>query len=273
MPGTVYVEGLREGAALREVTLTLKISNKGTVVSTDTCLLTVTPVLTDFVVTKAMGAAPDIVNAQFTGWELDSAAGGGLNNTFTEKASAHWQKVRGNLRFIQTAENANNIENGEAGADIGPGYKWDFAAPNAGQILVDSSAGAVPFYTAKENPAVGGPGQVTNSVQDSPVLPLTWVNSVLPAVGSTTNIDVTYNFVTYAVIAFNDNSIYCLGQQSWNIRYKGAVKQPAANNYTYAPAAGNADNGSGAFGAGVRNNANPAAIGPTFANNAGLGWR
>jgi hypothetical protein len=112
-----------------------------------------------------------------------------------------------------------------------------------------------------------------NSVTDSPALKLNLVNNVLPAVGKTTNIDVTYSFATFATIGFTDKSIYCIGQQPWSVRYAGAVKQPAANNYTYTAAGGNADNGSGAFGAGVRNNANPAAIGPTIGNNGGLGWR
>jgi hypothetical protein len=57
MPASVEVEGLVEGAALMELTLQLQILNKGKVVATDTCTLTVTPVLTAFDVTVAKGAA------------------------------------------------------------------------------------------------------------------------------------------------------------------------------------------------------------------------
>ncbi len=82
----------------------------------------------------------------------------------------------------------------------------------------------------------------------------------------------TFKFVTYATVAFQDNSIWCLGQQSWNVHYAGQVT-PAGNSINYTPAAGNADNGGAGFGAGVRNNANPSAIGPMTAYRGGQGWR
>ena len=83
----------------------------------------------------------------------------------------------------------------------------------------------------------------------------------------------TYSYVTYATVAFDDMSIYCLGQQAWNVHYAGAVTQPAGGPpYTYGKATGNAVNGSGPFGDSVRNNANPAAIGPVIGNTSNYGW-
>jgi len=44
--------------------------------------------------------------------------------------------------------------------------------------------------------------------------------------------------------------------------------------YAYNPVVGvNKNNASGPFGPGVRNNANPTAIGPISGNAAGWGWR
>jgi hypothetical protein len=95
---------------------------------------------------------------------------------------------------------------------------------------------------------------------------------VLRAVGSRTTIDVTDSFVTYAVVAFADKSIYCLGQQPWSVRYAGRVTQAVANDYKYNPDDNNANNESGKFGQNLLNIANPAAIGPEFAN-PNLEWR
>jgi hypothetical protein len=278
MPASVYMEGLLESAALMEVTLTLQILNKGTVVSTDKCVLTVTPVLTNLVVTRAAGAFPDIVNdGPPLGWLIQSNGGGIAGNTFTANASAQWTAVRAGskLRFIQVCMFTNNLESGSEGAYVNGEkmYNWDYAPPNTGAWLVDCAAAAdVPFFTNRENFAVAG-GVATNSVQDSPAIALNLVNNVLPPVDGTTQMDVTYLFITYATVAFNDNSIYCLDQQTWNVHYQGTVNCPAAGNYTYTRGGDNADNPSGAFGANVRNNANPLAIGPTIGNAGGLGWR
>ena len=102
------------------------------------------------------------------------------------------------------------------------------------------------------------------------------------AVGTTTTVDVTYKYTIYATIAYNDNSIYSIGQQSWNIHYAGSLVQPVAGGFGFVPAAGNGNNGGAAFGAGIRNNTDPAAIGqpfagtppkPTFSIGANAGWR
>ena len=200
--------------------------------------------------------------------------------TMAAVTTAQWNQGPGGAAFIQNVKNVNNLESGEAGADSGPGRKWDFAAPNAGNWMVDSLL--PPFFTVLEKQIALPNNVATTLVNDSPALPLSagtggiFVNSVLPAVGDTTNADVTYSFVIYATVAFDDKSIYCLGQQPWSVRYAGAVTQPVAGTYNYTKAAGNADTGSGAF-TGVRNNANPAATGLTTAgpglNGSSPGWR
>ncbi|HEY7428204.1 MAG TPA: hypothetical protein VH682_28480 [Gemmataceae bacterium] len=117
--------------------------------------------------------------------------------------------------------------------------------------------------------------EASNSVTDSPALALNRVTNVLPGVGNTSTIDVTYSYVTYATIAFDDGSLYFLGQQPWNVRFTGAMTQPQNNKYTFTPAKGDVNTPSGPFVAGVRNNANPVSIGPVYGNSAqaALGWR
>ncbi len=193
MPASVYVEGLLEGAAFREITLTLQITNNGTVVAKDTCALTVTPVLWNFLVTvSANGAGNDAAPDKFLnpalGWLLDSKGGLAVGiDAFTGDVSAQWNGVRGNLRFIQNVNNSNNLAGG-TGADLGP-RTWDFAKP--GQTLVDSVWGAIPFVP--DNLQLPANLMATNSMNDSPNLPLTagpinpktgkniFLNSVLPA--------------------------------------------------------------------------------------------
>lgn len=276
VPASVYLEGRLESASLKERSLTLQIQNAdGTVVATDTCVFTVTPVLTNLVVTTAAGSAPDLTNTPGIGLLIDSASGGGGKEAFTLNASAQWDKVPGKLKFIQTVQNVNNLKIGNVagwGADKGP-RKYDFAAPNSGMSLVDGTP--IPFYARLENandPAQNG-GVATLSNDDSPALGPNDVNSILPAVGGNTNVDVTFSYVTHAAVAFDDKSIYCLGQQSWNVRFHGNFAAPNANLIGWAKGANNKNNPSAPFGAGVRNNANPAAIGPTNANNGGSGWR
>jgi hypothetical protein len=298
----VYVEGLLESDALQQVTLQLQILNKGKVVATDKCVLTVTPVLQDLMVKVAVipvgmpnagqNAFPDQFLDPNFGLEVSSGASELAPGVqpIAENATAQWNAVRGGLRFIQTASQVNNLA-GATGASLGP-RTWDFAVPK--QTLVDclanANGGPNPFYTANEaGPNVNG-GVATNSITDAPFLPLTagpivpatgqnlFLNSVLPGAGQKTNIDVTYNFVTYATVAFQDNpagggSIWCLGQQSWNVHYAGQVTPANGGGFNYAAAAGNANNGSGVFGPAVRNNANPTAIGPTMTLTGGAGWR
>ena len=176
MPPSVYVEGILEGAALREITLQLQILNRGVVVSTDSCTLTVTPVLTDdggllkpFEVDVATGAVPDISLNPKRGWVIQSSAGI-AGETMAAVTTAQWNQVRGKLRFIQNVKNVNNLESGEAGADSGPGRKWDFAAPNAGNWMVDSLL--PPFFTVLEKQIALPNNVATTLVNDSPALPL-----------------------------------------------------------------------------------------------------
>ena len=116
----------------------------------------------------------------------------------------------------------------------------------------------IPFYSVNEtSPGVSASGLATNSVTDNPRLLLNNIHDVRPVLGETTAIDVTFSFVTYSTIAFTDQSIYCFGQQPWSVRFAGTVTPPdEKGNYGFNPTPGkNADNGSGAFGAGVRNDA------------------
>jgi len=235
--GAFYVEGLLEGAALMEITVKVQIQLNGAPVATDTCVLTVTPVLTNLLVTATAGWAPDIVNSPGLGWFIDTRPAGMKGNSFTVDASAQWNNVRGDLKFVQTASFANNLAK-PFGASITTvpvtNLTFDFGAPYAGTALNDGNPKTIPFYTTGEKLAVAG-GVATNQIRDTPRLPLTNFvpggQSALPGVGQTTTIDVNYNYVTYGTVAFTgplvtDKCIYCLGQQSWNAHYAGAVTQP-----------------------------------------------
>jgi hypothetical protein len=296
IPPSIYVEGRLESAFLMEQTLTLQIKNGNNVVSTNTCQLTVTPVLTDFTLTIAKGSAPDSIQDVKNGWSLNSEMGGGGAQTMTASATAQWNKVNGSLRFIQTAKFENNLviqgQKGTWGADLGP-RKQDYDPklfPTPGTTLVDTTFPAAPFYPQHETnpPPNANEGVVTNAVDDSPSLvlendPGLRDFSVLPALGKTTNVDVTYRFVSYATVAYADKSLYFIGQQPWSVHYVGAVTQPANNagKYPFTAANGNGNTGA-AFGPAVRNNGIPAAIGqpffgmpltPSIGNDGGAGWR
>ncbi len=146
----VYVEGIKEGAGLREVTLTLTIENGAQVVDSDSCKLTVTPVLETFVIDVTQfktrwgtwkDAYPDLQYLKLIGLALASNGGVQRDLTFTTYSSAIWTAVRGDLRFIVNNRNINNFnyKGRRAGAISGDkAWRWDFAPPNQGAWLVDS---------------------------------------------------------------------------------------------------------------------------------------
>jgi hypothetical protein len=225
----VYVEGKLESAFLMEQTIKLQIMKGVVEVASSSCVLTVTPVLTDLQVFSNLGTGPFL--HKMVGeeeWYITSAVGGNMSGK-RSVASAKWNKVPGKLRFIQTASLSSNLPNGQ-GADLGQKqYKFDYGGANAGKSVVDcDDQEGVPFYTTGETQS-NDDGVATRSIKDSPRLFLSagpdnqFVNSVLPAVGGTTKVDVTYNFITHAVIQYVDKSIYCLGQQPWNVRFQGSV--------------------------------------------------
>jgi len=288
MPTEIYVEGLLEGAALREITVWLQIKNGNKPVDLDTCTLTVTPVLTNLEITAANNAAPDIFNDPVGGWQIQSEGQTVPRPTFKENVSAQWDNVRADLRFIQNAWVTNNLPLGW-GADLStpPNRKWDFA--QTGAKLLDSDDGSKnPFYTP-DNALTppGGAGVATNSTNDSPRLFLSagpnneFFNSVLPIViAPPTSVDVTYQFMTYASVAFfgtkdSDKALYFLGQQAWSVRYAGQVSIAGGGGYSFTPFPGNADISSIRFGDGssVRNNTAPTNILGPLANFGGMGWR
>jgi hypothetical protein len=88
-----------------------------------------------------------------------------------------------------------------------------------------------------------------------------------------TKVDVTFEYATRAVVAFNDKTIYTLGFQYWEVRYQGTLTQPKADDFKFDPGVDNASTGSAKFTADNRDNRNPPSIGPAIANYAGIGWR
>jgi hypothetical protein len=142
---------------------------------------------------------------------------------------------------------------------------WDFAAPYAGQFLIDAeNTGAIPFYQLNEIRTVVGNTETVKN-EDSPVLPLGGpINSVLPAAGETTEIDVSYDFETFATWKFTDGTVYFLGKTTWNARYAGSVSRPVGGgNPSFSKSGYNGNNGGISFS---RSNSNPAATSAPVAN-------
>jgi hypothetical protein len=277
IPTTLHVEGMKEGEALRAVDLVLEYLEGSAVVCDDKVKATVTPVLQDLEATVASGADPGLVNDPVLGWAIVSEAGG-TGAAFTLKAEALKTNVDGELKHVQNVKNVNNLAGATppmaAGAILDDGTErlWDFAAPNAGNFLLDVyAAGDFPFYALMESRTTVGDVE-TVQADDSPALSLTGpVNSVLPSAGDTTELDVSFEFQTFATWKFDDNTVYFLGKTTWNVRYAGDISRPAGGgNPTFAKGADNNNNGSTGF---TRSNANPPATSAPTANAGSAGWR
>ncbi len=120
----------------------------------------------------------------------------------------------------------------------------------------------------------------SNSVKDRPAILLRsektspeQVGDVLPtAVRKITDIDVTYEYASYATVAFTkDHSLYCIGKQRYGVQYQGRL-EGTDKNLTFRPGPNNKDIPGWAFGPEIRNNADPLAIGPTPSNEAHSRW-
>ncbi len=249
LPQKVYVEGTKEGQAEREVDLRLEVIRANAVFTDDKVLLTITPVLQEVKVAKVDGDAPVLVNTRGN-WSLETDnTAGNADPAFQMSAKAIMKNVRGSLNFVQFVKLTNKLANGLGATRGTDKFKWDFGGADAGQKLLDVyDATKYPLYTLSENTATAG-NVTTYKTNDSPSLLFNGgpITDVRPAVGGTTNVDVVYDYETYAVVSFTDpatryKSIYFLGKVTWNVRYQGALKQAVANTFTFDAGAANKNN-------------------------------
>ncbi|MBY0527383.1 MAG: hypothetical protein K2R98_28565 [Gemmataceae bacterium] len=255
VPDTVWIEGVKEGAAERETMLSLQLVRDKNVLCSDTTAITVTPVLEVLRMVASKNSAPDLrFNARIGGPILDSQAGNPDFVTMTLAARALRTNLGGELRFVQFTRNVNNLKDG-FGADLGGGdrRKWDFEKASAGKWLLDSKRGDVPFFaTGEEHPNTTRDFDRVLA-EDSPALPVgqtrAKTRSVLPDKGKKTEIDVSFEFTTFAVWQFSDGTVYFLGEANWNIRFAGVLTpdpDPKSElGYKYAKGEKNKNTGSG----------------------------
>jgi hypothetical protein len=284
---SIWLEGVREGAAEREITLTFEMLRGTQVLASDISLITVTPVLQQLAIVPTGGntGADLTFDIQAGGLFLDCAAKDPKHVAMTLASLALRKNVPGDLKFVQWTRNNNNLDKG-FGADLGGGdkRKWDFEGKNAGQWLLDSDKMSLPFYTAGEEPGkTKRPDAIRVLADDSPRLPVgpnrVLITSVLPDKGKTTQVDVTFEYTTFAVWRFPDGSIYFLGETTWNVRFAGALKPDEKSDlrYSFAPAPSNKNMGNDkVFG---RSNdrhldpKQPLAVKEPIANDAKAAWR
>jgi hypothetical protein len=246
LPSEIWIEGVREGAAEREVLLTFEMLRGTQVLCSDATAITVTPILRELLIaTTGKNVAPDLeFDQDLKGLVLDSNAKDPKHTAMTLDAVADARNLNGKLKFVQFTRNVNNLAGG-FGADLGGGdkRKWDWGLNKAGKWLLDSQKGAPPFFISGEEPGKTKlPTTKRVLAEDSPELPvgenIKKTDPILPAAGKSTEVDVTFEFATFAVWEFPDGTVYFLGAADWNIRYAGTLMPNPKNKlgFDYIPA-------------------------------------
>ena len=169
--------------------------------------------------------------------------------------------------------------------------KFDFAGKNAGKFLIDAGLNKrgeqsvdFPLYSIGRTTTTDENGLTISSAVDGPRLPVgggATYASVLPERGGTTSIDITYEFVTYAVGHFKRDANYCIyylaATDAWNVRFAGTITAPAGGGYKFTPTPGvNGITDTNVFT--IDNSDSPEAtshpvIKPVTANTGGQKWR
>jgi len=125
LPKTLYVEGTVNGAAEREIDLTLELlDGADTSLASDTLTWTVTPVLVDLRVTVTAGAAPGLL---VVGNQLQLSTGAGLQGKtqpLTYRAEAIRLKLMGTLEHGQKARVINNLPRAKGATSQTSPRRW-----------------------------------------------------------------------------------------------------------------------------------------------------
>jgi len=291
VPSEFFIEGRIPGAAERESEVSLTYwPTPDITLPGDMVKVTVTPVLLDLKVTA--NEKEPYRAMVIGGWALATEPNVGNKPGFSLEAKALRTNVLGELAFFQVARCVPHLNQGAAGAirettATGAKQTWirDLAPPDTGKWVRDAYSADKWFYDVKFEHASKDNVQ-TITAEDSPVIPLNFVNDVniLPGVGQTTRVDVSRRFVTYAVWVFpaqgqGDNkgqSVFVLGKAEWSFRVDGTIKRDPDPTITIDPfsfvatqGGNNACHGSTTF---IRTNVQPERVdGPI--GNGNYGWR
>ena len=230
------------------------------------------PVLLALTVVKAHAAVPDLDSTQHYISTNARLAQGEFALTYTVQA-VFSDYLSGTLEYGQKVKITNNLKVGgvTAGAHIinaNVTKVFDFKGKPPGTYLMDGKLGDFPMYILNRHES---PGRLVKTVtnSDSPVLPVEPVELV----GDSTDIDVTYQFISYAIWRFSDESIYFLAESDpWTVRYQGTISPKAGGGFQFAPGHDNAIVGTKTF---TLNNTTPneTAPPPAVANLGGGDWQ
>jgi hypothetical protein len=264
IPATLQVEGLKEGAALRDVALVLEYLQDGTVICGDTVKITVTPVLGNLVAVGCINV-PDYYVGIDALEMLWSNGGWGVPTVSMKSSVWNIKNPNGKLCVVQHVNNQGLLTDG-AGAinSNGDKWKWDFRPPYGGATLVDgfgTGASWNPLYEDLDESAI---------LFESCDTPRIWVgpDEILPASDKSTDIDIKQNFTLYAVWQFSDGTVYFLANTTWNVRYQGVLTN-TAGTIAFSGGADNKVTGSSGL---IRDNANQNTSEPG-ATDAAAPWR
>ncbi len=221
-PATLYVEGLKEGQALRDIDLVLEYLQSGTVLCDDKVKATVMPVLSNLVAVAGPNRPDYYVGPDSL--QMIWSDGGYDEPTITITGSV-WNvpNPSGKLSLVQHAKNVGLLADGASAINAdGEKWKWDFAAPYGGIALVDGDGTGPtwnPFYPDDD------PSANLYLAIDRPRV---WAGhaEIFPPTNKATQIDLRTEFTIYAVWQFSD-TVYFLGNASWSVRYQGALTNNA----------------------------------------------
>ena len=219
VPATLWVEGVREGASLRDCGLSFSYVQDGGIRGRDTVLLTVTPVL------KILSATADTTQPDLRhSGEMWLAANGGMsaNGTpaiqFRAEVEAVPRNPEGAVRLIQHAWVENLLENGLCFIGYnGIQKKGVLNSPFSAVGLVDGDMLEFHFYGPAD------PSSIVNTNCDTPELGV-YQPGIWPFHdGEVTQVGLRTQFRLSAVWRFEDGSIYFLGRTSWDTCFHGAL--------------------------------------------------
>jgi len=275
-PRRFFVEGLREGAAEREVRLILEYVKRGAVLCTDIVVISVTPILRRLVVNDTPGA-PDLERFEGTGWALVTEGVGQPGFFLEGEAIIDRLKSRPNsgLQFSQTLTLANNLDGGTVGARLNDGTTRQWNWLGAGSRQDSRNDAEVPFYISAHQARTGNSHVQQLVDRDSPALPIRSTRGdVLPPPGGATTVDVSFNYLTHLGFEFDDGAVYFIGlTDNWSVRFAGVIRRPFLGNPTFTPSANNGKTGSTGFSP---SNANPTPVTTPIVNQVGANgaqWR
>ncbi len=248
VPTVLYIEGLREGEALRDIDLILEYVDGESILCADTIKITVTPVLESLSAIIAEGQ-PDLAK-DGSKWIHTNKGRGQGQQPVTVEFEASVMDVpnpAGQLVIIQHASLSNllpgNIAvSGHSGTD----KKLDYESPHTGNELVDASADIFPFYGDLDS------SPIRVEANDTPSM---WVGptGLWPLdSGHISNIDLRMNFTLSAAWQYPDGTIYFLGTTAWSVRIQGQL-QDLGDEVEFVGGPSNINTGSSVF---VRNNEN-----------------